>query len=109
MLDESDFAALQYSGASSSEHAFVSVSSVRANLAQARFAAATADAMAASGAPAHDAAYTYLERVAQTLYSAAAQLPHTDLDGSLQGQGQWPLPDELAYTCLLYTSDAADE
>jgi len=98
VLDESDFAALQYSGASSSEHAFVSVSSVRANLAQARFAAATADAMAASGAPAHDAAYTYLERVAQTLYSAAAQLPHTDLDGSLQGQGQWPLPDELAYT-----------
>ncbi|WFD19950.1 1-phosphatidylinositol 4-kinase [Malassezia caprae] len=98
VLTETDFAALQYSGAASSEHAFVSVSSVRANLAQARFAAATADAIAASGAPAHDAAYTYLERVAQTLYSAAAQLPHTDLDGSLQGQGQWPLPDELAYT-----------
>jgi len=76
----------------------VSVSSVRANLAQARFAAATADAIVASGAPAHDAAHAYLERVAQTLYSAAAQLPHTDLDGSLQGQGQWPLPDELAYT-----------
>lgn len=75
----------------------MSVSSVRANLAQARFAAATADAIAASGTAAHDAAYTYLERVAQTLYSAAAQLPHTEFDGSLQGD-QWPLPDELAYT-----------
>lgn len=92
---------MQYSGASSStESAFVSVSSIRANLAQARFAAATADAIAASGIPPHDAAYTYLERVAQTLYSAAAQLPHTDLDGGLEGQGQWSLPDELAYTYM---------
>lgn len=99
-LSASDFATLQPSSSSSSAQV-LSVSTVRTYLAQARFAVATAEAVHRENLASLPAAtQRYLESVAETLLELTQRLPHTRFDESVQVQGQWPLPDELAYTVV---------
>lgn len=101
VLNESDFAILQPTQATTSHStSFLSATAVRTHLAQARFASATADAVNASPHEMQEATHTYLERVAQSLFDLADQLPDATFDEGVQVQGQWPLPDELTYTVM---------
>ncbi|WFD02688.1 1-phosphatidylinositol 4-kinase [Malassezia obtusa] len=94
-LQKDDFAALGVAATTSDADGRLTTSSIRSYLAQARFAAATADAVRGE---ASEQATEYLGEVLGELEHLASRLPNARFEDGLQLPQQWPVPDELTYT-----------